>query len=454
MSRPRTDQELRLRGLGLGARFALAMTLALSAVLALTGLLLYAGLTRISENRMTTALSEAVRFTREVPPVERVPGGFRHRTGVRIQEFTYGDGERGTVYTYGSADDPLGKAELFVPRVDSGASDFLRLLVAVLTVVVLVGAAVAYLVAGKVTRPVLQLIDDVRRIAKGEVGRRTKGRGFGEVELLARAIDRMSADLEEAQQAELELSIRKREREVAAGVREALLPLTTPLLPGFDIGAAFLAGPDFGGDFHDFIERSDGKLGLLVCGVSGNGIPAALVGATARSYLRSELAHSDDPVAALSRVNRWLHADIRRGMFVTALYVLLDPAEGRAFVLCAGHRVPLLRFDAAEEVIRVVHPEGIALGFDAGAVFESRIQLVETPLEPGDRFLLANSGPVELVDADGRELGEKAFYARVLRHAREETPGFLRGLRRDLEAFVGAAGLDRDISLVTIRRES
>ncbi|HED66436.1 MAG TPA: HAMP domain-containing protein [Planctomycetes bacterium] len=453
MSRQRSDGDLRLKGLGLGARFALSMTIALTVVLGITGGLLYSGLSRISENRMTTAFSEAVRFSRDVPPTRKKPGGFLHRSGVRIQEFTYRDGKKGTVYTYGDAEDPLGKAELWVPDTETGASDLLRLLVAVLTVVVLVGAAVSYWVAGKVTKPVLALIEDVRRIAKGELKRRTTGRGEGEIELLARSIDRMSADLEEARRAEVELSIRKREREVAAGVREALLPLATPMLDGFDVGAAFLAGPDFGGDFHDFIERADGTLGLLVCGVSGNGIPAALVGATARSYLRGELERCEDPVEAFRRVNRWLHGDIRPGMYVTALYALLDPAVGRAQVLCAGHRVPLLRFDATEGAIRVVHPEGIALGFDKGPVFDRSIQLVETPIEPGDRFLLSNAGPVELHNPEGRELGEKAFYARVLKHGELETTDFLKSLRRDLETFAGPDGLDRDISLVTVRRE-
>ena len=145
---------------------------------------------------------------------------------------------------------------------------------------------------------------------------------------------------------------------------------------------------------------------------------------------------------------------MRRGMYVTALYALLDPALGTAQVLCAGHRVPLLRSDAAEGAMRVVHPEGIALGFDKGPVFDRRIQLVETPIEPGDRFLLSNAGPVEVHNTEGRELGEKAFYTRVLKHAEKPTPPFLKSLRRDLQAFIGTDDVDRDISLVTIRREA
>jgi phosphoserine phosphatase RsbU/P len=323
-----------------------------------------------------------------------------------------------------------------------------------MALVVLVGAGVALWVASQVSRPVDVLIEDVRQIAKGDLEHRTHAVGAGEVELLARSIDRMTTDLQDARQAELELSIRQREREVAAGVREALLPLATPLVPGYDVGAAFLGATDFGGDFHDFIERSDGRIGLLVCGVSGLGFPAALVGATARSYLRGELERGDDLASSLRRVNRWLFEDMRRGMFVTALYALVDPAAGRAQIACAGHRVPLLRYEAAGGQMRVVHPEGIALGFDKGPVFDQRIQVVETPIEPGDRFVLTNSATVEVRSDEDRELGEKAFYARVLKHAALDTPQFLKAVRRDLERFGGEAGLNRDVSLVTIAREA
>ena len=145
---------------------------------------------------------------------------------------------------------------------------------------------------------------------------------------------------------------------------------------------------------------------------------------------------------------------MRRGMFVTALYALLDPDAGRAQIVCAGHKVPLLRYDAEVEQIRVVHPEGIALGFDNGPVFDRRIQTVETPIEPGDRFVLSNSAPIEITNEGGQELGEKGFYARVLKHAPLDTTQFLKGLRRDLDRFAGVADVNRDVSLVTVSRET
>jgi sigma-B regulation protein RsbU (phosphoserine phosphatase) len=226
------------------------------------------------------------------------------------------------------------------------------------------------------------------------------------------------------------------------------------MVEGYDLGASFLASARFGGDFHDFIERADGQVGLLVCDVGGRGVPAALVGATARSYLRGELLRTEEVGDSLARVNRFLAADMRRGMFVSALYALLDPVRGVATVGCAGHKVPLLRLAAADGSLRVVQPEGIALGFDKGPVFEQRLQVVEVPIEPGDRLLLSNSAPLRIESPQGEELGEKAFYARVKRSAAADTPRFLKALRRELEQFACQEDFQEDLALVSLSRNA
>jgi serine phosphatase RsbU (regulator of sigma subunit) len=451
--RPLREPELRIQGLGLRGRFVLAMTAALLPVMVAAGYVIYQGVVTILANFEQDILVSAVRFTEVEPPVEMETKGVELPNGVQMFPFHHAEGE-GTLYRAGGGDAASKNVELFAPDREGVGHDILRTVTVVLAVVVVVGALVGLWVASQVTRPIHWLIQDVRQIAKGDLRHKVHAVGMGEVELLARSIDRMTEDLEQARAAEVELSVRDRERELAAGVREALLPLATPLVAGYDIAAAYLGAAEFGGDFHDFVVRPDGRVGLLACDVSGTGIPAALVGATARSYLRGELERSDDLLDAMKRVNRWLAGDVRRGMFVTALYALVDPVRGQASVVSAGHKIPLLRFSAADGHVRTVHPDGIALGFDKGAVFDRRLQQVEIPIDAGDRLLLTNSAPHAIRDAEGKELGEKAFYARVQKHAVLDSPSFLKQLRRDLEQWAGEGGLQRDVSLVTIARQA
>ena len=455
MAHQRREGELRVRGLGLAPRFVLSMTIAMAIVMGAAAALLYVGSTNLAERMVDDTIASGLRFTATDPIFEAEPNSRELGLGVKKTIIRHGHqfDRPGVVYWY--RDEKAGvNARFFVPQIKKLGPRMRGLIVGILIVVLLVGAGMAFWVAKSVTRPIHRLVSDVRQIAGGNLNHRTNVKGGGEVELLARSIDRMTRDLEVAQEAELELSIREREMEVAGGVREALLPMVTPLLEGYDIGGAhFSATGGIGGDFHDFVELSDGRVGLLVCGISGQGVPAALVGATARSYLRAELVRGADPIESFSRVNRWLGEDVRRGMYVTALYVLLDGREGVASVLCAGHRVPLMRFTAEDGKLRVVHPEGIALGFDKGPVFDRRLELQHVPLLPGDRLLLANSAPLCITDRNGNEMGEKGFFKCVLRHASLGTPEFLRALKRDLVEFAGEDGVPFDISLVTVSRD-
>jgi serine phosphatase RsbU (regulator of sigma subunit) len=449
------EVELRVWGLGLRGRLVLMTTLALLPVAVLAGFLLFERAHGVARQARDQALVEAVRLTADVPEPEISSTGTRHENGVQRFPAHHGtppkDAELFRLATGEGAE--AREVRLLAPPAADVGRDLARQIVGVLMVVVALAALVALLVGQQVSAPIQRLIGDVRQIAKGDLKHRTHARGMGELGLLARSIDRMTVDLQEAQAAQVELSVRERELELATGVSEALLPMTTPALSGYDLGAAHLASARLGGDFHGYVERSDGRVGLLVCDVSGHGVPAALVGSTARAYLRAELEREGDVGEALRRVNRWLALDVRRGMYVTALYALVDPRAGRARVACAGHKIPLLRWRAQDRNLGVVHPAGLALGLDRGPVFDRRLEVIELVIQNGDRLLLCNSAPVKIVNRAGAELGETGFYESVLRHAPLATPAFLRGLRQDLERFAAGAGFPADISLVTLRRE-
>lgn len=462
MEQGRREIEPRASGVALRVRFALTMTLALAVVMAVAGLMLSQTTAKLVRENQERAFVEALHNLN----VDEDEAGYE-QVGTEAMQLDSGDVNRFFVH-YGPGRKPgylyqearISRAEkvnLIVPAdvVDRTNSKLLGLILAVTLSVILVGALVAFIVGSTVSRPLVQIVEDVRQISRGDLGHRTHVRGSsGEIGLLAKSIDRMTDSLREAQDAQVELSVREHELAVAGEVREALMPESEPNVPGYDIGALHVGSPTPGGDFFDFVETADGRVGLLVCDVSGRGIPGTLVGATARAYLRVELASGGDLAESLRRVNRRLAGDVRRGMYVTALVALLDPASGELTVACAGHKVPLLRYTAADRKIRVVQPEGIALGFDKGPVFDRTLQPTTLTLEAGDRILIANTGPLHVVSPDGEELGEKAFYRLVLQHAERSTAEVVKLLSQSLETFADGEPFPADIAVVSVARKA
>jgi serine phosphatase RsbU (regulator of sigma subunit) len=371
-------------------------------------------------------------------------------------EIQYGpDGaEHGAIYSY--QPDERWTYNLLIPgAIAESGSNLFGLFVGATFAIIAVAALASVWVASRVSRPLEALVDDVRHISAGDLHHRTHAQGSGEVVLLARSIDRMTNNLLEARENEIELQVRTREVELAAEIRGQLLPQTTPEVPGYAVGHLHIASTTLGGDFHDLLEIGAEErpgVGLLVCEISGKGAPAALVGATARAYLRSRLADGGDLKEALQDVNRQLVRDVPRGVSVSSLYALLDPAQALALVTCTGHKLPLIRYTGADKKVRLIHPEGIAMGFDKGPVFNTALEVAKVPIAPGDRLVLVNSGAVTIANAEGAELGEKAFYTQIMRLGGLPTEAFLSKLREALEAYRGEAALVRDVSVLTLAR--
>ena len=139
-------------------------------------------------------------------------------------------------------------------------------------------------------------------------------------------------------------------------------------------------------------------------------------------------------------------------MYVTALYALVDPRKATVQVACAGHKTPLIRYTAEDGKVRLVQPEGIALAFDKGPIFERALQVQEVPIEPGDRLVLVNTAAAEIVDADGREIGEKDLYTKIMRHGKRASDDFVERLRTVLESHADGEPIPRDVSILTIAR--
>ncbi|MEZ5977178.1 MAG: SpoIIE family protein phosphatase [Planctomycetota bacterium] len=450
MARGHTDSG----GMGLAARFALTTFGVLLVVGGLGGFVLATAAGDLADRERAEMLADALRASAAVEAdgyATRSSTIERSKDGVERVAVTLPGGAPAVEHSYSGE---RGSARLVVPDGDEEPGRRLFGLVgAVMALMVVVASVAAWWLASQVARPLGQIVSDVRNLSSGNRRYRAKVKGGGEVAQLSRALDRMSEELAVAHEAEMELGLRERELEYAEQVREALLPMATPLVEGYDLGGMHLAGEELSGVFHDFIEYDDGAVGLLVCEVSGDGVPAALIGAIARTWLRAALTSTDDVAEAFARANRDLARDLRRGLVVTAMFARLDPAGGRATVACAGHRLPLVRTNAADGTLRVFQPEGVALGLDAGPVFERTLSVQDLEISPGDRLVLATSGVVVVPDMDGTELGEKGFFQIVHRTASQSTGAFLRGLRRELEARSGDLPREQAVSLVTVLRE-
>src|SRR3954471_16106591 len=131
-----------------------------------------------------------------------------------------------------------------------------------------------------------------------------------------------------------EAEVRDRERieqelKVATLIQQNFLPKELPDLSGWQVAAYYRPAREVGGDFYDFIELDEDKLGIVIGDVTDKGIPAAMVMAATRSVLRASAQRLMAPGEVLERVNELLVPDMPEKMFVTCFYAVLERETGK-----------------------------------------------------------------------------------------------------------------------------
>src|ERR671912_1221297 len=274
----------------------------------------------------------------------------------------------------------------------------------------------------------------IHGIVEGKIAEEWGG-SLGLTELLRR--QRLEQEISERERIEQEMR-------VASRIQQASLPEEVPSLEGWQIAPYYKPAREVGGDFYDFFELEEGRVGVVVGDATGKGVPAALVMASARSMLRAVAQNSNSPGDVLRRVNDSLVTDIPPNMFVTCFYVILDPRSGTLSYANAGHDLPYVHHgDGAEEL----RARGMPLGPMPGMSYEQK----EVVLDAGVSVLLYSDGLVEAHDPKGEMFGFPRVRAQVAERGEERWLGEY--LMEELYSFVGEGWeQEDDITLLTLRR--
>jgi serine phosphatase RsbU (regulator of sigma subunit)/anti-sigma regulatory factor (Ser/Thr protein kinase) len=250
-----------------------------------------------------------------------------------------------------------------------------------------------------------------------------------------------------AQKQQLEAQARERieqELRVARLIQQTLLPKELPALPGWNIAAYYQPARAVGGDFYDFIQLPDGRLGIVIGDVTDKGVPAALMMATTRSTLRATALDGTLPGEVLRSVNERLLPEMPPKMFVTCLYAILDPIKGSLCYANAGHDLPFRSLNGSVAEMRAT---GMPLGLLPGMQYEEKI----TELQPGESVLLYSDGLVEAHDPQRQMFG----FPRLGQLMRTEASGstLIDYLLAELAKFTGPDWeQEDDVTLVVLHR--
>lgn len=317
-------------------------------------------------------------------------------------------------------------------------------------IMILAGIPVTILVLRRKLRPIGLITDHLTKVDFESISLDVPFRSRNEFGFLAETIRVMGSKLNLAQKELIDKERMSRDLEIAREIQANILPRAYPQGSTFELAGSYRSALEVGGDYYDFIELGNGKLGILIADVSGKSLPGMLVMLLTRDIVKRLARFFEEPADLLTAVNTEVLANIKRGMFVTMFFGILDTGSGVLRFASAGHN-PLFLLRAGRSEADLIKTRGFPLGMVGPAPYRKRVEDGQVELAPGDWFVLYTDGINEAQSPAGEEFGMERFEDLVTA-ARTLSPGDLVAeVLRGHSAFVGEAPQFDDITLIAVK---
>ncbi len=316
--------------------------------------------------------------------------------------------------------------------------------------VFLIGIPVTVTVLRRKLRPIKIISENLKRVSLKDINIRIPFKSRNEFGYLSETLEVMGERLNDAQKELIEKERISRELEIAREIQMSILPSGFPKWKTFEFAGHYSSALEVGGDYFDFIDYGDKNLAFLVADVSGKSLPGMLVMLITRDIVRQLSSSIKSPDELLSRVNLEVKENIKKGMFVTMFYGLLNKETGEFSFASAGHN-PLLVLDSVSGEIESFKTRGFPLGLMPDRQFRDRIELGRLKLNPGDWLVQYTDGINEAVNEIGEDYGMGRLYETLKANKYMEPENLIENTITHHRQFVGDALQNDDITLLVMK---
>jgi sigma-B regulation protein RsbU (phosphoserine phosphatase) len=297
--------------------------------------------------------------------------------------------------------------------------------------------------AHRLSRPVVRMTQHVKGVAAGDFDTRLDLKGAKELAILSDEINKMAAGLRHRMALEQSLA-------VAMEVQKSLLPDGDPCSPLLDIAGRTKYCDETGGDYYDFIDiapLSPTSLLVAVGDVTGHGIPAALVMATARAALRATALREHRLADLLTRTNQILSQNNRHNRFMTLALLLID-SQSRTVRWASGGHDPAIVYHPQSDSFSELKGSDLMLGIAADSEYE---EFVSEPLPPDTIVAIGTDGIWEMFNENHEQYGKDRMRAVIQKNHIAPAAQIAAALEADLAAYRGTRIPSDDVTFVIIK---
>lgn len=266
-----------------------------------------------------------------------------------------------------------------------------------------------------------------------------------EIRLVQSIANHATAAIENAKLYEESIEKQRIEQELAlaAEIQAELLPAVNPQLDGMDIAAKSISCRELSGDFYDFIELGNQEVGLAIADVCGKGAPGAILMATTRVRLRTQVENSLKTGDIIDNVNNYLCEDTRPTEFVSMFYGVLNSETADFSYTNAGHNPPIV-FQNGKTFF--LEEGGVPLGIIENAVYGAD----QIKLASGDVLLFYTDGITEAINEENSIFGVGRLIRIVQKNLNLDAQGLVDVIYEEVTKFSAGPQSD-DLTIIALK---
>jgi len=233
---------------------------------------------------------------------------------------------------------------------------------------------------------------------------------------------------------------------LARRIQLDLLPKRIPKISNLDIANYFNPADEVGGDYYDYFNLGEDKLGIVVADVSGHGPSAALVMTMVKGILHSITHRYESCDKLIYEMNSILNSIIPPEMFVTLVFLVIDMKNKKLCYSNAGHN-PLVYYSQKNSNCVLEELPGPALGISPNPTFKEKDIMINTE----DILVLYTDGVTESINDNDEMYGLDRLKEAVIEIKTESSQKIIENIKRNLLSFTNNISQSDDIALITLK---
>ncbi|MBN2030453.1 SpoIIE family protein phosphatase [bacterium] len=302
--------------------------------------------------------------------------------------------------------------------------------------------------------PFKKLLQWIRALGRDEIHEEMDFDSSDEVGQIAQAFNDITEKFRKSQENLAERERLQKEMQVAQEIQHTLLPSAFPEIEGYEIASYYEAAKEVGGDYFDFVEVDKDTLGIVVADVSGKGVPGSLIMTMIRTALRTEARGNKNAADVLTRVNDFVINDMKRGMFVTIFYIILDSRRRTINYASAGHN-PMILYRGKTKKSFYLNPRGFPIGINLpdNTLFRKSIQSDTLRLRDDDILIVYTDGITEAMNIRRERFGDERLLSAIRNFGNLKVNPLVDKIREEINIFTEEHAQSDDITLVAVKEK-